>query len=40
MSTSKELVVNVIKHQGDDLLNVHKFHYNICFQLSESAGIN
>ena len=29
MSTPKELVVNVAKHQGLDLLNVHKFHYNM-----------
>ena len=29
MSTSEELVVNVTKQQGGDLLNVHKFHYNM-----------
>ena len=28
MSTSEKLVVNVTKHQGGDLLNVHKFHYD------------
>ena len=41
MSSSEELVVNVTKHQGGDLLNVHKFHYSlICFQLSASAVAN
>ena len=29
MSTSEELVVNITEHQGGDLLNVLKFHYNM-----------